>query len=105
MRAEVIGQEPTIKAVQVPVIRGKRSAGSSSPNRFLGSLEGVTQVPVASEKSKRDGSIHALALTYAERTAWGVDPVHAWNARTKELGSSKPSRNEISAPDIDECCR
>jgi hypothetical protein len=41
----------------------------------------------------------------ADIAALGVEPVQPWKARTKESGSSKPSSNESSVPDIDECCR
>jgi len=35
----------------------------------------------------------------------GVLPVLVWKARKNELGGSKPSRKEISAPDILEVLR
>jgi hypothetical protein len=40
-----------------------------------------------------------MRFACASRTACGVDPLQVWNARTKELRSSRPSRNEISVPD------
>ena len=65
--------------------------------RSAGSHIRVFNMLVSSARPSCGRGSHARRRS-APRTLSGVSPVHAWNARKNELGSSKPSRNEISAP-------